>query len=214
MSRMMKEQDLKTHIESALMEFSKDEHYQTLVKAKETYFSKTGKVQEEDDDYENRMTLFNEWYVFHFTYGGIGDTPIRRYIARRSLPEEITDFFMNVVHSVFEYSGKNFRGQVVLSDILHNKKVTLSKDSKKPPLLKGDLFLGRVLVSKKEGHLLNGVCLLPKEVKSKIGKKAKRVRKADDPKVEMDFLLEVEALNTKSRHYPHLEAKKIFVFGD
>ena len=208
------EQDLKSHIENALMEFSKDEHYQTLVKAKETYFSKTGKVQEEDDDYESRMTLFNEWYVFHFTYGGLGDTPIRRYMARRSLPEEITECFYNVVHSVFEFTGKNLRGQMILQDLLHNKKVTLSRDTKSVPLLKGDLFLGRVLLSKKSGHLLNGLCLLPREVKSIIKKESKRIRKADDLKVEMEFLLKVEALKTKSGHYPHLDPKKIFNFGD
>ena len=57
---------IKGHMEKALIEFSKDDHLETLLEAKREYFSLTGQANEDDEDFESRMNSFNDWYILQF----------------------------------------------------------------------------------------------------------------------------------------------------
>lgn len=60
-------------LERALMQYTSGNHYDDLLKAKEIYFSLTGKINEDDEDYELRMNSFNEWYLFHYKDGVVAE---------------------------------------------------------------------------------------------------------------------------------------------
>ncbi|MCO4794635.1 MAG: hypothetical protein KC493_13030, partial [Bacteriovoracaceae bacterium] len=147
---------IKGHIEKALLEFSKDDHLETLLEAKREYFSLTGQANEEDEDFESRMNSFNDWYVLQFVSNKGTRTIIKEYVKRYTLPDNLKDCLMSVNHSLFEYTGKNLRRQDVLKDILHDKKVALPKDFPKPALIKNDLFVGRIITMGEENYLLDG----------------------------------------------------------
>lgn len=203
---------LSNHFESALVEFSQGAYYDKVLKAKSEYFTITGQLNDEDEDYENRMNLFNDWYVLQYVAQDSAETIMEEYVSKKQLVESIATSFYKVNYSLFEYTGENFRKNLVLKDTLHKQKILLPRDHPELPLLKGDLFVGRVLEYEESFHLMSGICILPKVVKSVIKKQFKKLKKLDEPGWELKFLLKVESLKTRWNRYGHLDAKKIFVF--
>lgn len=206
--------ELGKHLSHALEEYTTGIHYETLLEAKEEYFEKTGNALEEDEDYENRMNSFNDWYILQFISKRGTRTVIKDYLEKNQVEDQLCHSLMNSNHSLFEYTGTNFKGCSVLKDILHDDKVTLPKEHPPLSLLKNDIFLGRVLTHEDEQFLMNGICILPKDAKSILKKQSKKVRKLKDPSECLTFLLEVEALKTKWTRYGFIDVPKIFVFKD
>ncbi|WP_127716567.1 hypothetical protein [Halobacteriovorax sp. HLS] len=199
------------HLNKALDIYSVGEHYETMLEAKNQYFGLTGQVFEEDTDYESRMSAFNDWYLLQ--YVSENGCPIWNYVREYEVEESVSKAMRTIKHSIYEYVGRNLRKQHVLMDIVHGRKIKLSKRAVIPSLLKDDLFIGRVIETEGEYFTLSGLCLLPGEVKGILKKQGKKVRLLNDQKKEMEFLLLVESLKTKWVRYGHLDAKTIFVFN-
>ncbi|MCY4524649.1 MAG: hypothetical protein OXB84_07925 [Halobacteriovoraceae bacterium] len=203
---------LKEHLDASLAEYTAGIHYETLIEAKNSYFSLTGQINDEDDDYEIRMDSFNDWYVLQFVSSRGTHTVIKDYLTKKNVDDNISKSLLGVNHSLFEYLGENMRKEIVLGDILHNKKCILTADNMRPGLLKKDIFVGRVLNFDKKGYLMNGMCVVPSEVRSILKKQCKKVRKYKDVSKEMDFLLQLEAMKTKWTRYGHIKASEFFNF--
>lgn len=206
-------QELKDHFDKTLNRFSSEKYLPTLLEAKKTYFNLTGVALEEDDDYEERMSSFNCWYLLSFRHPSWTGTPIEMYLEDTECEGDLIEALKSVSHSLFEYNGRNMRRQHVLWDILHDKKIPLSKEIEPPPIVKNDLFLARTVLCRAEVFLMPGLVFLPTEVRSILKKQAKKVRKSELPGQEPEFLRQVEFLKTKWRRYGHLEATKIFDFS-
>jgi hypothetical protein len=201
------------HIERALVEYTSGDHYQTMINAKNEYFSVTGQIFEEDEDYESRMSCFNDWYILQFQPEKVENTFMESYLTHNEVEDTVLKSLKTMNHSLFEYLGTNFSKNFVLKDILHDKKVILPKDHSNIPLLKNDLFVGRVLDFSGANVLMSGLSILPKEVKSILKKESKKVRKNPEDRSELEFLLQIEALKTKWSRYGHVDIKKIFDFS-
>ena len=199
-------------LEKILVKYSEGEFYQTLLMAKEFYFQKTGKVFEEDEDYESRMASFNDWYVLSYIPEDEKETFFERYSKEHEVSDDVLKAIKETNHSFFEYTGTNFKGLHVLKDILHDKKLILAKTHPTPSLLKGDIFIGRTSFYREENFLFNGLRIMPKDASSILKKEAKKVRKSGDPDREEVFLFLAESYKTKWQHYGHVDVTKIFVF--
>ena len=57
---------LKENFLKALDTYTQGNHYDTLLEAKKEYFTITGQANDDDDDFEARMSSFNEWYVLQW----------------------------------------------------------------------------------------------------------------------------------------------------
>ncbi len=44
--------------------FTTGDYYKEVFQAKQEYFEKAGVVYEDDDEFENRMCIFMDWYIF------------------------------------------------------------------------------------------------------------------------------------------------------
>ncbi len=201
-----------THIEKMLTTYTQGEYFERLKQAKEAYIALTGKLDEDKDEFESRMNCFNEWYLFQWKDES-GKKIVEDYIRREQLDEDLSQAFLNVNHSLLEFSKVNFRKQIVLLDILHDEKVNLAKGHRHIGLVEDDLFIGRVIRYKGDNYLLHGVCTLPQSIRSVLKKQSKKVRKMNSFEEELKFLLSLESLKTKSMHYQHIEPSKIFVFS-
>lgn len=199
------------HLDKVLSLYTKGEFFADLKAAKEKYFSLTGKLDEDKEEFESRMNSFNDWYIFQYRNPD-GSKVIEDYIRSSHLDEELSQALLNVNHSLFEYSKINFRKQIVLKDILHDEKVTLVKNHPAISLMEGDIFTARVIKYKGENYLLRGICTLPQGVKSILKKQSKRVRKLNSFEEELNYLLQLESLKTKAMHYSHIDPSKIFIF--
>lgn len=200
-----------SHIEKMLTYYTQGEYFERLKQAKETYIGLTGKLDEDKDEFESRMHCFNEWYLFQWKDDS-GKKLVEDYIRREQLDEDLSQAFLNVNHTLLEFSKVNFRRQIVLKDILHDDKVALAKGHKNIGLVEDDLFIGRVIRYKAESFMLHGVCTLPQSTRSILKKQSKKIRKMNSFEEELRFLLNLESLKTKSMHYQHIEPTKIFVF--
>jgi hypothetical protein len=199
------------HLDKVLGLYTQGSHFDDLKEAKEKYFSITGKLDEDKDEFESRMNCFNDWYIFQYRHKD-GSKVIEDYIRTNQLDVELSQALLNVNHSLFEFSKINFRKQVVLHDILHDEKIVLTKNHPIISLMEGDMFTGRVIKYKDDYFLLRGVCTLPQGVKSILKKQSKKVRKLNSFDEELSFLLQLECLKTKAMHYSHIDPSKIFIF--
>ena len=199
------------HLDKVLNLYTQGQHFDDLKAAKEKYFSITGKLDEDKDEFESRMNCFNDWYIFQYRHED-GSKVIEDYIRTNQLDVEISQALLNVNHSLFEFSKVNFRKQIVLNDILHDEKIVLMKNHPNISLMEGDVFTGRVIKFKGDNYLLRGVCILPQGVKSILKTQSKTVRKLNSFEEELNFLLQLECLKTKAMHYSHIDPSKIFVF--
>lgn len=199
------------HLDKVLSLYTKDEFFKDLKSAKEKYFSITGKLDEDKEEFESRMNCFNDWYIFQYRHDD-GSKVIEEYIRTYQLDEELSQAMLNVNHSLFEFNKMSFRKQIVLKDILHDEKITLAKNHPNISLMEGDVFTGRVIRYQGEYYLLRGICTLPKGVTSILKKQSKKVRKANSFEEELAFLLQLESLKTKAMHYSHIDPSKIFIF--
>ncbi|MCO4756253.1 MAG: hypothetical protein KC478_17355 [Bacteriovoracaceae bacterium] len=202
---------IETHIEKILVDYTQGEHYELLKKAKELYTELTGKLDEESDEYELRMNSFNDWYIFNFKREN-DRAIIDDYIFDHKIDDELAKAFHNINYSLFSFLKTNMKKQIVLKDVLHDKKIALSKEVQHFGMVQDDLFVGRSIEYKGETYLLRGMCPLPGNVLSALKKQAKKIRKLNSHEEEEKFLLELERLKIKSLNYSHIDANKIFVF--
>jgi hypothetical protein len=207
--------NLNQYLDQALIEYSSGDHVSTLLEAKKEYFSITGQANEDDEDFESRMTSFNDWYLLQFVSKSGTRTIIKDFIKKYDIPDNFRESLLNVKFSLFEYTGTNFSGRDVLKDIHFNCKYVLPKkkeEKHKLPLIKNDLFLGRILTVDDTHYLLDGICVLPKDVKSILRKESKKVRKMKDGFEDNKFLLNVDACKNKWLRYGHIDINNIFQF--
>ncbi len=205
---------LRYFIEKVVTHFSTEKHYDDLLKAKELYFEKTGKALEEDPDYESRMSSFNDWYVLQYKKNKEDKTLIAIYMENHKVSEDLINAVKSFEHGLYEFMGKGLFGSFVLKDLLHGKKIKLSKSHSTPSFVKGDIFLGRVAMYGDEYYMFNGLCLLPRQAKRMLKKQIHKVAKYNDLEVEHSFLLKTEALKTKWLRYGHVNVERIFVYPD
>ena len=203
---------IERHIEKILVEYTQGEHYELLKKAKELFTELTGKLDEESDEYELRMNSFNDWFIFNFRREN-DRRIIDDYIFEHKIDDELAKAFHNVNHSLFTYAKMNLKKQIVLKDLLHDKKFALGKDVKHFGMVQDDLFVGRIVQYQGENYLLKGMCPLPGNVLGNLKKQSKKIRKLNSWEEEEKFLLELERLKTKSLNYGHIDANKIFTFN-
>lgn len=200
------------HLDKVLSQYTQGSHFADLKEAKDKYFSITGKLDEDKEEFESRMNCFNDWYIFQYHHND-GSKVVEDYIRTHQLDEELSQALLNVNHSLFEFSKINFRKQIVLRDILHDEKITLVKNHPTISLMEGDVFTGRLIKYKSEYFLLRGVCTLPQGLTSILKKQSKKIRKANSFEDELKYLLQLESLKTKAMHYSHIDPTKIFIFG-
>ncbi len=203
---------LKEHFLKALEIYTQGVHYETLLEAKKEYFTITGQANDDDDDFEARMSSFNEWYVLQFISQRGTRTVISDYLINNPIDDFLAKSLSGVNYSLYEYLGKNFRGLDTLHDMLHDKKITLPKGESLPSIIEDDIFVGRVLTYEDQSYLMSGLSVIPKDVRGILKKECKKVRKLKNPNEELKFLLRTESFKTKWIRYGHVDATKIFKF--
>lgn len=207
-------ESLRYLLEKVLEHYSVDQYYECLLDAKQDYFIRTGKAFEEDEDYESRMALLNDWYVLQYCSDDSGKSFFQKYIEEHDVLPELIESINQTNHSLFEYQGTSFRGQKTIKDILHDRKILLAKNHGELSIVKGDVFIGRTTFYREENYLFNGLRVMPKEAKSAMKKESKKVRKLKDLSSELEFLFFTESLKTKWQRYGHIDVAKIFVFPE
>jgi hypothetical protein len=204
---MTTQSDFDLFYEKFITRFTSGDYYNFMAEAKDIYFNLTGKFDEESYDFDARMNCFSDWYFFHHKVRGqetIFETYLKTFTDSPEAP------LQEINYSLFLFSKLNWKKQVVLKDILHDKTVTLSKSASSLGLIANDLFIGRTAKFNKELFLLRGICTIPIEVLSVLKKSSKKIRKLNHPEEEIQYLLKLESLKNRAKNYGHIAPEVIF----
>ena len=70
------------YLDRVIEEFCTGEYYREVYNARREYFEKAGKVSEDDSEFEQRMCIFMDWYIFDRDLPGVDLPPIKFYFRK------------------------------------------------------------------------------------------------------------------------------------
>ena len=182
-----------------------------LVLARKVYEKFTGKIDEDQDEYELRMLGFNEWFLFDFMERERQMPFIIEFLNTLDEPVgELKKLFSSIRYSFFECRKKKLGQNLVLEDFLKGKKYQLLPQNFPVDLLSDEIFTGRMIDVNGEIFLFKGIRWLPKQIRSLAIKRAKKIRKLGDPWQEKKFTLNLEMATTKCGQFKHVNPVEVF----
>src|SRR6185312_14017419 len=109
------------YLEPIIEEFTTGEYYREVYNAKQDYFDKAGIVYEDDVEFEQRMCIFMDWYLFDLDLPGVDLPPIKYYFRKNkdafnSSELNIYKDFCSTIHSIFRLKRQTWikNGFIVL----------------------------------------------------------------------------------------------------
>jgi hypothetical protein len=187
-----------------------------LVRGREEWADKAGKVFDDDSLYEERTTAFLEWFSLERP-GPDGRMPGERFLAEERLDDlegRWVDALLNSHRSLFEVREIK-TGLLVLEDLLGGGSFQVTERRKLPGVAEGEVFEARVVpnvVSPPELLFTRAFQFHPREAAAEVKKHAERGRKAGTPRPELLFRL--ARLRLKALRYGHVAPAKIYAGDD
>lgn len=206
------------YLEPIIEEFTTGDYYREVYNAKQEYFDKAGVVYEDDPEFEQRMCIFMDWYLFDRDLPGVDLPPIKYYFRKQKEQfsnEELAIYrdFCSTTHSIFRVKRFtwNKKGLVVL-DLFSNKTYTVTDSEVDTGFSKGDIFEGRIIPFKGGYEFSRGFCFHPVEMESFIMGEIKKVRFQDKSR-QTKLILQLAAMKLKHLRFNHIHIKHIYTFS-
>jgi len=203
-----------------MREFTTGDYYAEVFRAKEEFFERAGVVHEDDAEFEQRMNLFMDWYMFDRDLPGVDLPPIRYYIRKNQAtfsPEDEAIFtdLSNSIHSLFMIRRFTLFGKIknlVIQDLFSRKKYVVINPLKQIAFSKGDLFEGRIFPHEGKWHFTQGFCFHPVEMRSFILGEIKKIRFQERAR-HLKLILQLAQMKLKHQRFAHIDVKHIYVFN-
>lgn len=203
-------QDVEKLFDEILTYFAPRLDGQFLAKAKNKYFQLTGNVDHDTQDFEHKMKSFTEWFILHYSPFRTGKKIYQVYQEEVGLSDLLYEVFSSVHYSVFDPVSNVGESQSIVYDCINQRNFNLMKEHNPFLIVKGELFVGRMLLTNEGTFLLKGVVPLPYEVREWVEKQCKKVKLKKVSYMHDEFCLELEGLKYKSLQYQHINPVKIF----
>ncbi len=201
---------IKYHLSELIKRYTREEYYEDIKSARREYFGTIGQLREEEENFESQICCFDDWYLFNFSLRN-GMTPVQDYLNAGCVEVEFRNTFEFPDYSLFEYRGRAIKGNFVIQNHLTGEKVRLIKDQSPVPLMKGEIFVGRVLSRGGEHFLMRGVTPFPDKIAPRLIKRAKQVRKHATPAEKNIFVNGLESVRIKWLEYGRPDPERFFV---
>jgi hypothetical protein len=205
------------YLEPVIEEYTTGDYYREVYNAKQEYFEKAGVVYEDDPEFEQRMSIFMDWYLFDRDLPGVDLPPIKYYFRQHKEKfsnEELNIYrdFCSTVHSIFRLKRFTWgrKGFIVL-DLFSNKTYRISDTEITQGFTRGDIFEGRVIPFQGENELSRGFCFHPLEMQSFILNEIKKVRFQDKPR-QTKLVLQLASMKLKHLRFNHIDIHHIYTF--
>ena len=205
------------YLEPIIEDFTTGEYYREVYNAKLEYFDKAGIVYEDDSEFEQRMCIFMDWYIFDRDLPGVDLPPIKYYFRKNKdqfTSEELNIYrdFCSTVHSVFRLKRFTLTGKgLVVVDLFSNKTHTVTDSEINSGFARGDIFEARIIPFKGGFEFSRGFCFHPAEVESFITGEVKKVRFQDKSR-QTKLILQLSAMKLKNLRFPHIDIRHIYRF--
>lgn len=205
------------YLEPVIEEFTTGDYYREVYNAKQEYFEKAGIVYEDDPEFEQRMCLFMDWYLFDRDLPGVDLPPIKYYFRKnrdRFSNEELNIYrdFCSTIHSVFRLKRFTlFRKNLVVEDLFSNQVYSVSDVDLNRGFARGDLFEARIIPFKGGLEFSKGFCFHPIDMESFILGEIKKVRFQEKAR-HTKLILQLSAMKLKHLRYNHIDIRHIYTF--
>lgn len=197
--------------------YTTGEFYPEVFKAKQEFFDQSGTVHDDDIEFEQRMSLFMDWYLFDRQIPSLGMQPITHYIRQNqpefSEPEKVlADNLSHSIHSIFIFRGTTLFGKkLVIQDLFTKKKYRVIDPRLKHAFARGDIFEARLFVHEGKYYFSQGFCFHPVEMKSFILSEIKKIRFQDRDR-HLQLILQLAQMKLKHQRFSHIDVKHIYGF--
>jgi hypothetical protein len=204
-------------LDPVIEEFTTGEYYREVYNAKEEFFEKAGIVYEDDADYEQRMSIFMDWYIFDRDLPGVDLSPIKLYFRKNREgfnAEELSVYrdFCSTVHSIFTLTGRPWFGEgLKVEDLFSKKDYLVVETDIHQGFTRGDLFEARLVPFQGKYEFSKGFCFHPVEMKSFILGEVKKVRNQDKAR-QTKLILQLSAMKLRHLRFQHIDVKHIYSF--
>lgn len=206
------------YLEAVIEEFTTGEYYREVYSAKQEYFDKSGVVYENDPEFEQRMCIFMDWYIFDRDLPAVDLPPIKYYFRKNkdhfgSEELDIYHGFCSTIHSIFRLKRHTWtKNGSVITDLFSQKSYTVIDPNMSCGFNRGDIFEARILPHRGLYEFSQGFCFHPIEMKSFILQEIKKVRFQDKNR-QTKLILQLAAMKLKHIRFPHIDIKHIYQFG-
>ncbi len=205
------------YLEPIIEDFTTGEYYREVYNAKQEYFDKAGIVYEDDIEFEQRMCIFMDWYIFDRDLPGVDLPPIKYYFRKhkdRFSSNELNIYrdFCSTIHSIFRLKRFtwNRKGFVIL-DLFSSKTHTVTDSEISQGFARGDIFEARIIPFKGGNEFSRGFCFHPTEMESFILNEVKKVRFQDKSR-QTKLILQLSAMKLKQLRFQHIDIRHIYKF--
>jgi len=205
-------------LEPIIEQFTTGEYYSEVCQAVEEYYRKAGKVNEDDLEYEQRMCIFMDWYLFDRDLPGVDLPPIKYFFRQRRKDfgnEELNIYkdLCETIHSIFRLKRFSWFGSsLIVLDLFNGKKYKVNNPEIIQGFSRGDVFEARLIPFKGAYEFSKGFCFHPLEVKPFIINEIKKV-KHQERRQQNKLILELERMKLDHLHYQHRDIRKIYQFN-
>lgn len=206
---LQKQLSILTHI------YTTGEFYPEVFKAKQEFFDQAGTVYDDDTDFEQRMSLFMDWYLFDREIPSLSMTPITHYLRQNQgdLSEtelELTKSLSQSVHSIFSFCGFSLFGKkLIIQDLFTKKKYKVIEARFNQAFTSGDIFEARIFLLDGKYYFSQGFCFHPVEIKSFILGEIKKIRFQDRGR-HLQLILQFAQMKLKHQRFAHIDVKHIY----
>ncbi len=206
------------YLEPIIDEFTTGEYYREVFNAKQEYFDKAGVVYEDDGEFEQRMCIFMDWYLFDRDLPGVDLPPIKYYFRKnkdRFTNEELNIYrdFCSTIHSVFRLKRfAFFKSGLVVRDLFSNKTCVVRDADINAGFARGDLFEARIIPFKGAYEFSSGFCFHPVEMQAFILGEIKKVRFQDKSR-QTKLILQLSSMKLKHLRFQHIDIRHIYTFS-
>ncbi len=205
------------YLDPIIEEFTTGEYYREVYHAKQEYFEKAGIVYEDDPEFEQRMCIFMDWYIFDRDLPGVDLPPIKYWFRKnkeRLSGDELNIYkdFCETSHSIFRMKRTTWdrRGLVVV-DIFSNETFTVKDSEINRGFSRGDIFEARIIPFQKGYEFSRGFCFHPVEMEGVIQSEIKKVRYQDQGR-QTKLILQLAAMKLKHLRFQHIDIRHIYTF--
>ncbi len=203
------------YLEPIIEEFTTGDYYREVYLAKLEYFDKAGIVYEDDREFEQRMCIFMDWYLFDRDLPGVDLTPVKYFFLKNkdSLTSENLNIyrdFCSTIHSIFKLKRFTWnRKSLVVLDLFSNQTHVVNDSELTKGFAPRDIFEGRIIHFKGNVEFSRGFCFHPSDMESFILKEVKKVRFQDKSR-QSKLILQLASMKLKHIRFAHIDIKQIY----
>ena len=196
-----------------VVEFSTGKYRQQIEKAKQEFFALSGTVHEENREYQDRINLFLDWYIFERQLDEEDLKPLEMYLFLHGdkFSEEEKDIFEGMKRSISSLFMVKKLGadSVKVKDLFIGKSYNVEDDSFLSFAHKGDLFQGRIVPVSDKYNFGLGFCFHNPDTEGYIKKEIKKIKNMDYA-YHVNLMMKLALMKVKTEEYPHVPIKNVY----